>query len=153
MTRVERSITETDEDEDVGYKAWLDFDGVVMHHDETLNVDHAEQLVRTLVTELDLPGAHVMEYAHVCSAPRPGEFGGGAFVVQRGLPTVWVDAKHEAMRRVTLKEIRLTRHDLVSDNLPFFAVTARDFSVDLSPYALALFEDDGKVKVVKNRYA
>lgn len=79
-------------------------DGVWICHDESMNTDHAEMLVKALVEELDLPGIFVCSWAYVCSKPRIDEFGGGAFAVQRGRDTIWIDAAASALRLASISE-------------------------------------------------
>lgn len=67
-------------------------EGVWISHDESINIENAEVLVKALVEELDLEGAFVVSWAYTCSKPRIDEFGGGAFAVQKGQDTKWVDA-------------------------------------------------------------
>ena len=92
---IDRVSRELEEDEDEGYfnyKASLEPEGVWLRHDESFNPEHAQRLVRALVEELDLPGVHVCSWAYSCDRPLLDAFGGGAFAVQKGLETVWVDA-------------------------------------------------------------
>lgn len=75
--------------------------GVWFHADETVNVEHAELIARALVEELDLPGPFYCSWAYTCSKPRIDEFGGGAFVLAKGVPTMWCDARSEVERQYT----------------------------------------------------
>lgn len=77
--------------------------GVWIHHDESIDVDQAEVLVRSLVEGLKLEGVYTCSWAITCSKPRVDEFGGGAFVVKRGYKTVWVDAASEALKQLEAK--------------------------------------------------
>lgn len=72
-------------------------EGVWISHDESINIENAEVLVRALVEELELDGVFVCSYAHTCSKPRIDAFGGGAFAVQNGRDTIWVDAVEMAL--------------------------------------------------------
>lgn len=97
---------ESDPDEGyVGYNATFFHDDqplvqLWIREDESINPDHVERLVKALVEELDLPGIHVVSWAYTCNKPRIDEFGGGAFAVQKGRKTVWVDAASEARRQM-----------------------------------------------------
>ena len=67
--------------------------------EESGNVGHAEQIAKAVIEEMKLDKPFVLSWANTCSKPRLDEFGGGAFVVQRGRDTVWVDATSEAMKQ------------------------------------------------------
>lgn len=67
--------------------------------EESGNVEHAEQIAKAVIEEMKLDKPFVLSWANTCSKPRLDEFGGGAFVVQRGRDTVWVDATSEAMKQ------------------------------------------------------
>jgi hypothetical protein len=88
----------------VGFVAELKENGVWIYDDESINPDHVEILIKALVEQLDLPGRHLCSWAYICSKPRIGEFGGGAFVVQKGKDTVWVDAEQAALRAAGISE-------------------------------------------------
>lgn len=92
------SKLETSEDGYVGYEAEVEEKGVWVYSDEYLTLEHVVELVQDLVEELDLPGIHVVSWAYTCSKPRIDEFGGGAFAVQKGKETVWVDAAYAARK-------------------------------------------------------
>lgn len=102
VTRVTAELEADEEWEYAGYLADADEHGVWIRHNESIETDHAEKLVRALVEELELPGVHVVSWSYTCSKPRIDEFGGGAFAVQKGHPTVWVDAASEAERQALL---------------------------------------------------
>lgn len=104
MERVEAELEADSEEEYAGYSANLEAGGVWIRHDESINADHAERLVKALVEELDLPGIIVCSWAYTCSKPRCDEFGGGAFAVQKGRDTIWVDAASEALRQASVSE-------------------------------------------------
>lgn len=96
---VERIGEELEADEDEGYAGYSvapQPGGIWLHNDESINPDHAEKLVKALYEELNLPGVFVCSWAYTCSKQRVGEFGGGAFAVQKGHDTIWIDAAHEA---------------------------------------------------------
>jgi hypothetical protein len=97
VARVEKELEESD-DNYVGFVAAIEQDGVWIHEVDSIDPDHVEMLVSALVNELDLPGIHVCSWAYTCSKPRIDEFGGGAFAVQKGRDTVWIDAASEAKR-------------------------------------------------------
>ena len=46
---------------------------------------------------------------YTCSKPVIGEFGGGAFVVQKGIDTAWMDAASSAVDMALRKRRRLYR--------------------------------------------
>ena len=73
--------------------------GVWFHGDESLNPEHVEKFARALVEELDLRGPFYCTWANTCSKPRIDEFGGGAFVLAKGVPTIWCDARWEVERQ------------------------------------------------------
>ena len=100
--RIEGEL-ENDPDEGyVGFAVEIEKEGVWIHANESITPEHVELLVSALVDELDLPGIHVCSWSYTCSKPRIDEFGGGAFAVQKGRDTVWVDAASEAQRIASL---------------------------------------------------
>ena len=102
VARIEAEL-ENDADEGyVGFNAELEKEGVWIHSDESITPEHMERLVSALVDELYLPGVHVCSWSYTCSKPRIGAFGGGAFAVQKGRDTVWIDADLEARRIAAL---------------------------------------------------
>jgi hypothetical protein len=72
--------------------------GVWFHHDENADAEHVAELARALVEELEIDEPFFCSWAYTCSKPRVDEFGGGAFVVKRGYPTVWVDVMNHVMK-------------------------------------------------------
>jgi hypothetical protein len=95
VTRVEDEVEKSEGY--VGFIAEVREDGVLIYSDENnIAPEHVEKLVVALVNELCLLGVHVCSWSYTCSKPRIGEFGGGAFAVQFGYPTVWIDAADEA---------------------------------------------------------
>jgi hypothetical protein len=66
--------------------------GVRFHGDEYFDTDHAATVARALVEELEIDEPFYCSWAYTCSKPRTNEFGGGAFVVQRGYQTHWIEA-------------------------------------------------------------
>ncbi|MEB3214425.1 MAG: hypothetical protein VKL39_23965 [Leptolyngbyaceae bacterium] len=90
-----REELEASEDGYAGFDAKIERGGAWIVHNESINPDHVESLVRALVEELDLPPV-VVSWSYTCSKPRIDEFGGGAFVVKKGFNTVWIDARNEA---------------------------------------------------------
>ena len=95
------------EDDEHGFCSCLvevDEAGVWFHEEETLNPDHVELIARELVEKLKIDEPFYCSWAYTCSKPRIDEFGGGAFVIQRGKKTFWVNAmsavrSHVAKRR------------------------------------------------------
>jgi hypothetical protein len=104
MKRIDAELEEDSEEGCVGYVADVKDGGVWIRSDESINTDHAESLVKALVEELDLPGIFVCSWSCTCSKLRIDEFGGGAFAVQKGCDTIWVDAASEALRRASISE-------------------------------------------------
>ena len=98
IRRIETELEEDPDEQYCEFNAEMDDTGVWVYHDENINLNHLEKLVRALVEELDLEGAHVCSWAYTCSKRRIGEFGGGAFAIRKGYSTVWVDAAEEAER-------------------------------------------------------
>jgi len=91
-----------------GEPTMLAGNGIWFTHNESINPEQLCELVETLVDELEIDTPFCASWAYTCSKPRIGEFGGGAFVVERGEDTIWVDAESEAMakrdRRAKAKE-------------------------------------------------
>lgn len=91
--------------------AVLEDDGVWFHADESINVGHMEYIARQLIEELEINEPFYASWSFQCSKPRIDEFGGGAFVIQRGFETLYVDAMgavHDAVKRGKLKPLKKT---------------------------------------------
>lgn len=73
-------------------------DGIWFRSDESFNPEHVEMFARSLVEELDLEGSFMCSWCYLCSKPRVDEFGGGAFILAKGMPTHWVDAQYECIK-------------------------------------------------------
>lgn len=100
---IDRVEKELEEDEDYGYcgcQAELEKGGVWFHGDESVDVNHVEDIARALVEELELDKPFYCSWAYTCSKPRIDEFGGGAFVIVRGKQTFWIDAMNHVMQQV-----------------------------------------------------
>lgn len=101
---LERVVEEIENDPENDYEccyccAETEGDGVWFHDDgEGFNQEHVERAGRALVEELEIDDVFTCSWAYTCSKPRIDEFGGGAFALQRGKETVWVDAASEALR-------------------------------------------------------
>ena len=103
LEKVTNHLEEDSEDGYVGYDASVidnpanihEAVGVWIRHNESINTSHVEILARTLLEELDLPEPFIFSWAYTCDAPRSDNFGGGACCVQKGKPTLWVDAVRE----------------------------------------------------------
>jgi len=92
-----------------GCDAVLEGDGVWFHADESVNLAHMEYIARRLIDELEIDEPFAASWAYTCSKPRIDEFGGGAFVIQRGFETYWVDAMDvalQAAKRGKLKPLK-----------------------------------------------
>jgi hypothetical protein len=72
--------------------------GVWIHGKDCFNAEHAERIARELVEKLDLEGTFCCSWANLCSKPRLDSFGGGAFVLAKGIETYWVCARSAAER-------------------------------------------------------
>lgn len=68
-----------------------DRDHLWFHHDEYFYdmADEVEPVARMLVEELDLP-PFTLEWTTTCDKPDIGQFGGGAFVIIKGVETFWI---------------------------------------------------------------
>ena len=73
--------------------------GIWFAHNESINPAQLCELAEVLVDELEIDTPFLASWAYTCSKRRIGEFGGGAFVVERGEDTIWVDAESEAIAR------------------------------------------------------
>jgi len=96
---IERITKEMEtEDPEKGYEGYCDVnvevrdDGVWFSHDESINPEHVAIIAREIIEELEIDEPFYCSWAYTCSKPRIDEFGGGAFVIQRGQDTYWVDA-------------------------------------------------------------
>jgi hypothetical protein len=66
--------------------------GVWFHTDESAVPEHVEFIARKLVDILEIEEPFVCSWSYACDKPLIDEFGGGAFVLQRGKETYWCDA-------------------------------------------------------------
>lgn len=92
IARIEKAAEEDDEPELCGVFE-MDPQGVWFHHDESIDMEQAVTIAQALLDELPVNGAFILSWAHTCSKPRIGEFGGGSCVVRRGHAPMWFDAK------------------------------------------------------------
>jgi hypothetical protein len=99
---VDRVIKELEESEEeyCGCNVKVESEGVWFGGDEYCNVEHVEQIAKALVEELEIDEPFFCSWAYTCSKPRVDEFGGGAFVVQRGKETYWIDAMNHVQEFV-----------------------------------------------------
>ena len=95
--RAREICAKLDADEDVDWSVESGY--IWFKSEESCDLDLVAAMAEALVEELDIDMPFVCSWAYTCSKMRPGEFGGGAFVVRRGCETVWVDAVHEALAR------------------------------------------------------
>jgi len=72
--------------------------GVWFSGDESINVDHLEDMARAVIEELKIDEPFHASWSYTCSKPRVDEFGGGAMAIVRGHPTVYIDAMSEVER-------------------------------------------------------
>lgn len=70
-------------------------DGVWFTADESFDAEHVERIARALMEELELDGYFLCSWCYVCSKPRVNEFGGGAFILARDMPTHWINAQED----------------------------------------------------------
>jgi hypothetical protein len=109
---IERIENEIDVDEEnsgyINFSAEVISEGVWIYSDEYIDTNQVEMLVRALVEELDLPGIHTFSFSVSCSKKRIGEFGGGAFAIAKGQPTVWIDAGLEAEKQMVAQIAKST---------------------------------------------
>ena len=117
---VERVIASIEGEDDEGlpedyFGVEVDFEdsGIWFHHDESINTDNLEVLVKALLEELEIDEPFTFSWAYTCSKPRIDEFGGGACVVQRGQESVWVDATTTAIE--LMKKQKEKSDDLSED--------------------------------------
>ena len=103
--RVEEEIANDESEDAIGYCDchWEIIrngseDGVWFHSDESFSPEHVEKIARALIEELDLEGEFICSYCYLCSKPRVDEFGGGAFILAKGMPTHWVDAQTSCLQ-------------------------------------------------------
>jgi hypothetical protein len=64
---------------------------VWIRHDESADIEHAETVARAVVEALETGVPTVCGYAHSGGRAELDAFGGGAFAVAPGRPTVWCD--------------------------------------------------------------
>lgn len=93
---VEREIEKLQADDDEGYcgtNTRIESEGVWFHEDESGTPEHVEKIGRSLIEQLQIAEPFVCTWAYTCSKPRIDEFGGGAFLIRLGKPTLWCDAE------------------------------------------------------------
>jgi hypothetical protein len=56
------------------------------------NLEHIAEVAKAVIEELELDKPFYCSWANYCSKPRLDSFGGGAFVVAKGMDTFWVDS-------------------------------------------------------------
>ena len=88
------------------YDILVTFDegGAWFRSDESADPDDVEFVAKMLVEELKIDEPFFCSWGYTCSKKRVDEFGGGAFVVRRGLETYWVDAMDHVCDLVRLKK-------------------------------------------------
>ena len=103
MEIVEKEMKKIEEDEDgygyCGFTAEKESNGIWFYGEESIDVDHLEQAVREVIEQLEIDEPFYASWSYTCSKPRVDEFGGGAFAIVRGKPTVWIDAMSEVKNR------------------------------------------------------
>lgn len=62
------------------------------HSKGTLDITHVERIAKAVIEELEIDRPFFCSWSYHCSERVIDEFGGGAFVVRKGLDTVWVNA-------------------------------------------------------------
>ncbi len=105
---VDREVKALEESEEgyCGVAVDVEDDGIWIHSDENINVEHVEIIARALIEELEIDKPFYCSWNYSCSKPVVDEFGGGCFVIVRGKPTHWVDALTECQRWVKEERIR-----------------------------------------------
>ena len=103
MEIVEKEMKKIEEDENgygyCGVSAEMIDNGIWFYGEETINVDELEQIAREVIEQLEIDEPFYASWSYTCSKPRVDEFGGGAFAIVRGKPTVWIDAMSEVKNR------------------------------------------------------
>ena len=90
IDRVSKKIEEREDY--LGVVVDVEDGGVWFHYDESITPEHVEEIAKALIEELEINEPFYCSWSYTCSKPRIDEFGGGAFVIQRGKETFWVDA-------------------------------------------------------------
>lgn len=82
------------DDADIGYFGadveWKNH-GVWIYTRESGTPEHAASLIQALLKVFNIDAAYVLSYAHVCSKPRVGGFGGGAVRIAKD-SMLWYNA-------------------------------------------------------------
>ncbi len=112
-SRVEEEICETDEGGYCNCEWSIEPDGVWFKADESFDPDHVEQIARALVEELDLDGYFLCSWCYLCSKPRVDEFGGGAFILAKGMPTYWVSPQYDCIKHYENSSLRRHQNELL----------------------------------------
>jgi hypothetical protein len=101
-TIVDRVVTDLESGEEGCCDCCVEVEesSVWFYSDEYINPAHVAEIARALVEELEIDEPFYCSWAYTCSKLRVDEFGGGAFGIVRGKPTIWVDAMSEVQRLV-----------------------------------------------------
>lgn len=91
-----------------------DEQGLVLHHDESLDVGQAISYICGLLNLIDSDQQVPLEYAVTCSSPRAGAFGGGAVVISRAGVVAKFDST-DMLNRFTNPTAYCGVFELVSD--------------------------------------
>jgi hypothetical protein len=95
IDQVVKQMQEDDEDIadfGIGCQMVIEKSGVWFHGEENCNVESVAAITKELVEQLEIDEPFYCSWSYTCSKPRIDEFGGGAFVVQRGKDTYWIDS-------------------------------------------------------------
>jgi hypothetical protein len=92
--------------------------------------DEVEPVARMLVEELDLP-PFKLEWSYTCSKMDPDQFGGGAFVIMKGIETFWVSPGElmEEFIRTTKQDLALDPEEIVNRVIRTTFILSRDIGL------------------------
>ena len=61
--------------------------------DGNFNIEATETAVKAIIQAAKIKAPFIASWSFTCDKSRPAGFGGGAFLVRYGKPTVWTDAR------------------------------------------------------------
>lgn len=78
-------------------------DGVWIYGEEWFDADQAAELAQNLLDGLEIDKPFIFSWAYTCSRLRINEFGGGACLVRRGKPPLFIDAYNHLQQLINTK--------------------------------------------------
>lgn len=87
-------------DTDVGFALEPVSDGVIVCHDESIQLEKAIPFIAWLLNEIDSDGHIQLDYAMTCDKARPGAFGGGSSIISRNGELTYCNPTMQAQQQL-----------------------------------------------------